>query len=806
MSILAQQETSTTPNFNSAELDPSDFDTVGSNLSKFLSAFHPDPYEEIRLRAFAPKNAPKGDPRFSSEKIGVLCEGLECDGELLNRLHAFNETRGLYFVVNVGGDKDKEITRFTAWFVEADTNTLAEQHARFDACPLQPSIRVETRKSVHAYWLIAGACSADEWRNMQARLIAYFNGDDKIKNPSRVMRVPFFNHVHYDEPTKVLSFKEVKLVAFDPECRHTLAQMQAVFSAVAPKSVPTSEKQYSANADNNSFTSWDRLNAALGEFVKRNGRNNGFGSYVMKCPGHNGKSDSSLFHNPATGKTKCTSPAQCSHSTVLLACGFPAHPLEIKTFFGSEEPKHGDSPTEPPLGDTPPSASTVSDDDEQFNCSDMGNGYRFARDHRAVARFNETAGKWFSWDEKRWAENNGDAMRLAKQTVQKTYIEAAYTADEERRKALAKHAMKSEADARLMAMLHQAQCELPVRIDAFDADPFAFNCENGIVDLRTGELRPHDRNAMLTKLSPVVFDPDATAPKWTDFLNRIFDADELLIQFVQKAIGYSLTGDVSEQCLFLCHGTGANGKSVLLKTLSALVADYGQQVRTETLMLKKHVGVSNDIAMLRGARFISAVETDDGQRLAESTVKQLTGGDAVRARFLFQESFEFQPQFKIWLAANHKPEIRGTDHAIWRRIRLIPFVVTIPEREQNKNLDAELRGELPGIFAWAVRGCLAWQREGLGAPEAVTQATADYKSEMDMLGEFLADSCELGEHYRVTAKEIFTAYDSWCQSNGETKQTQRWLAEQLKQRGCKPERGNKGRFWQGIGLIRLETD
>jgi putative DNA primase/helicase len=351
-------------------------------------------------------------------------------------------------------------------------------------------------------------------------------------------------------------------------------------------------------------------------------------------------------------------------------------------------------------------------------------------------------------------------------------------------------------------MLNQAKSELPVRIDAFDGKPFAFNCGNGIVDLRTGELHPHDRAEMHTKLSPVMYDPSATAPKWETFLDRIFASDESLIRFVQRAAGYSLTGDVSEQCLFIAYGTGANGKSVFLKTIAALVADYGQATRTETLMVKRHVGVSNDIACLRGARFVSAFETDEGQRFAESNVKQLTGGDKIRARFLFKEEFEFAPQFKLWLAANHKPEIRGQDHAIWRRIKLIPFNVTIPQDERNAHLDAELQDELPGIFAWAVRGCMAWQSEGLGVTEAVKQATADYQFEMDALAEFFADRCEMDAHYEVSATEIYAAYKSWCQASGEEPESQKWLAVRLKERGCNVERRFKARIWKGIGLIK----
>ncbi len=503
----------------------------------------------------------------------------------------------------------------------------------------------------------------------------------------------------------------------------------------------------------------------------------------------------------------------CKIGDILTAYGLPAHPVTAYSprLSNTEKKQRNDSSADAAPEAENTARASQSDDErddagDKLQPTDMGNGYRFARQHRDAARFNGLANKWFLWDTKRWAEDtSGAVMRLAKRTVQNIYHEAAMPTDEEERKALAKHAIKSEADGRITAMLHQAQSELPVCVEEFDADPFALNCDNGILDLRTGELRPHNRKAMHTKLSPVAYDSAATAPKWTAFLDRIFGGDASLIGFVQKAVGYSLTGDVSEQCLFLLHGSGANGKSVFLKTLTAMLADYGQTTRTETWMTKRPGGVSNDVAALRGARFVSAVETDDGQRLAEGTVKALTGGDAVRARFLFQESFEFQPQFKIWLAANHKPEIRGTDHAIWRRIRLVPFNVTIPERERNPHLDAELRAELPGVLTWAVEGCLAWQREGLGEPLAVKEATADYKDEMDMLGEFFADRCEVGDHYQATAGELFAAYESWCQSNGESKQSQKWLGLQLKERGFEQSKSKHSRFWKGIGLIRHEN-
>ncbi len=631
-------------------------------------------------------------------------------------------------------------------------------------------------------------------KGVLATLAAHFS-DDSVKvdlavcNASRIWKL-YGTTARKGEATDERPHREARLLIVPDEL--TVTTEEQLRALLPPETEPAKPRGTTSNADG-----FDELKAELRSILAANRTKEARG--YLYAPGrcHGSTDGTSVWMRTDNNSVGCFK--ECDIGSILTAYGLPAFPIrQTKTHATDNTPP----PNTPPSG-TPPSDTTHTEDDESLQCSDMGNGYRFAREHRGSVLYNVKGEQWLCWDGKRWAEDDmREVMQRAKQTVKGIYHEAAFTNDEERRKAVAKHALKSERDGSMSAMLNQAKSELPVRIDAFDGKPFAFNCGNGIVDLRTGELHPHDRAEMHTKLSPVMYDPNATAPKWEAFLDRIFASDESLIRFVQRAAGYSLTGDVSEQCLFILHGTGANGKSVFLKTIAALVADYGQATRTETLMVKRHVGVSNDIACLRGARFISAVETDNGQRLAESTVKQLTGGDKVRARFLFKEEFEFSPQFKIWLAANHKPEIQGNDHAIWRRIKLIPFGVTIPEHERNAHLDAELHDELPGIFAWAVRGCMAWQLEGLGVTEAVTKATDAYRTEMDSLSEFLDDHCVIGDNYQATVIEIYNRYETWCLSNGEQAQGAKWLRSQLIERGIKPARDMHRRFWKGIGLIR----
>jgi putative DNA primase/helicase len=272
-----------------------------------------------------------------------------------------------------------------------------------------------------------------------------------------------------------------------------------------------------------------------------------------------------------------------------------------------------------------------------------------------------------------------------------------------------------------------------------------------------------------------------------------------LVAFLQRAIGYSLTGSTREQCLFLLHGPTKTGKSTFLNTLRTLLGPYSQQADMESFMHKDRAEVRNDLADLAGSRFVCAIESQEGKRLSENLIKQLTGGtDGIKARFLFQEHFTFLPQFKIYLGTNHKPVIKDTDSAIWERIRLVPFIVQIPKEERDKTLDDKLRAELPGILAWAVRGCLDWQARGeLREPDAVIEATAGYRSEMDDIGRFLIEACFLDEHYRTQATLLLKAYHQWC---GQTILTGKAFAKELNDRGYASKRTERGNFWQGIGL------
>ena len=446
--------------------------------------------------------------------------------------------------------------------------------------------------------------------------------------------------------------------------------------------------------------------------------------------------------------------------------------------------------------------------DDSLHHTDLGNAQRLVQRHGTNLRYCFDSGKWLTWNGRSWAtDNDGQVERFAKETIKSMYCEAGCSASVSDRGNLAKHALKSEAEGRLRAMVNLTKTEssIPVKQTMLDADPWLLNCGNGTIDLRTGKLLAHHRNNLCTKEVPIAFDPDAKCPTWIAFLRRVMADNRALVKFLQRAVGYALTGMTSEQVLFFLYGTGANGKSTFIETCRNLVGDYAQQSDFDTFMPKEKGHPRNDLARLAGARFVAAVEAAQGRQLAENVIKQATGCDVITARFLYHESFEYSPQYKLFLVANHKPVIVGTDEAIWRRIRLIPFTVTIPPDERDKQLLEKLRGELPGILAWAVRGCLDWQRDGLGEPEAVWTATAEYRREMDVMADFVDECCVLGENQTEDTGLLYAKFKEWSDQNGEGFPTQKKLGAQLRERGFEAGKKRGNRCWVGLRL-RHEDD
>jgi putative DNA primase/helicase len=439
--------------------------------------------------------------------------------------------------------------------------------------------------------------------------------------------------------------------------------------------------------------------------------------------------------------------------------------------------------------------------DLDFHLTDMGNAERLVVRHGKDIRYCFPQSAWWTWTGTHWQRNEEGQVDLwAKETIRAIYAEAAEIIDDRQRAELIRHASRCESWQRRKAMIESAKSEIPVKPTDFDLNPWLLNCYNGTLDLRTGLLRSHDRDDLITKLVPVAYDPDATCPTWERFLDRIMGGDSEMITYLQRASGYSLTGSVREQCLFFLFGSGANGKSTFLNAILNLLQDYAKQAAPNLLLAKKVESHPTELADLAGVRFVATIEVEEGKRLAESLTKQLTGGDRIKARFMRENFFEFQPTFKIFLAANHKPNIRGTDYAIWRRIKLVPFEVTIPEKECDPDLPEKLREELPGILAWAVRGCLTWQKEGLKEPEKVRRATEQYRAEQDLIADFIGECCTLDPKVRIKASDLYEAYKRWCESNGEQVLTQRAFADRLTERGIARVKIGGVHYRQGMGL------
>ncbi len=439
-----------------------------------------------------------------------------------------------------------------------------------------------------------------------------------------------------------------------------------------------------------------------------------------------------------------------------------------------------------------------------FGLTESGNAEFFAARYGRDVRYDHRRGRWLLWRQHRWQPDaDAEIRRRAKAAMRQRFTDSTALEDHAARGKAAQWAHRSESRSGLQALLYLAQAESPIADggDNWDADPMLLGVLNGVIDLRTGALRYGRREDRITMSAAVAFDPEATCPRWERFVTEIFrDAD--LAAFVHRGVGYSLTGDTGEQCLFMNYGTGANGKGVFTNTLAGVLGDYAYTMPFATVEQHQRSSIPNDVAALVARRFVSASETTDGARLNESRVKALTGGDLMTARFLHSEFFTFQPVAKFWLSVNHKPIVRDDSHGFWRRMRLIPFTQTFAV---NPRLADELRGEAAGILAWAVRGCLAWQRHGLNPPDIVSEATREYERDSDPLADFLHEGCELGPAAEVGGRELQKHYEAWADLRG-VNQRERLSATKFGTKMSerfKGERTRSGKVYRGIATRPL---
>lgn len=435
---------------------------------------------------------------------------------------------------------------------------------------------------------------------------------------------------------------------------------------------------------------------------------------------------------------------------------------------------------------------------KKFRLNELGNAERIAHEYGHIIRYVSGSDHWYIWDGKRW---HIDSKKQIERIANKVLRELEKSDDEMESKwarSCGKRNIRMNSIKDLMPLV-------PAEREEFDRHKYLLNVENGIINLKDGKLQSHDRELRLSKISNVTFDEKATCPTWLNFLNQIFKNDTELIDYMQRLVGYSLTGDISEQGMYFLVGGGSNGKSTFINVIKNLMGDYGAQTNSNTFIKKKSDGANNDIARLASARFVSAVESEEGEKLQESLVKTITGGEPILARFLRQEFFEFIPEFKVFFTTNHKPIIGGVDEGIWRRVKIIPFTLNLKPHERDKKLEEKLSLEMSGILNWALEGCLKWQQSGIKEPKIVMDATGNYKAEMDILAPFLDEMCYTdepkNEAIRIEAKELYNVYDRWCSQSGERQIGNRSFYRMLETKGFGKMKGagNKA-FLTGITL------
>jgi P4 family phage/plasmid primase-like protien len=734
-------------------------------------------------------------PAKRSDLIGIRHGTLVQHAKWLTAQNA--KGAGVFVTINatdLKGRSAKNVVGLRALFVDDDHRAIA------DPLALQPSpsMVVMSRNGSHAYWLLDPGEDIAHFEQAQAAIAHHLGTDAKVKDLPRVMRLPGF--LHQKNPAEPFP---VSLLAADASMKYTIATLMAVYPPLAVEAPARAPYTPPAPVSGKSATKSEReahyarqaLRRAADEIGDQapGGRNDFLNKQAFKMGGYVG----------AGALDYATAEAELLAAGVGCGLSESEARTTIKSALtaGTKEPRDLSSIGVPrvlraaPVS-RPTPAAPASGDGDPDDYTELGMSYRFARQYGDRVKFCGALG-FVVFDGKRWVQDDGKAQEIAKRMIQgigreakKAHeeagrIEGRYSelianeddGAEDMRKAakaakaraagLTKACKDLSKRATVKAILGLASSDPLVAIDAseFDRGKFLFNCDNGTIDLTTGRLQPHDPRDLITKVSPVKYDPKATCPTWERFLSEIMAGRAPLVTFLQLSIGYSLSGSTREQCFFIEYGKGANGKTVFSKTFRALSGEYGSETPAETLMVKRNENaVPNDLARLVGVRYVGANETEDGQRLAEAKVKGLTGDDPIVARFFRKEFFEFEPEFKLWLRTNHKPVIKGTDEGIWRRIRLIPFDVQFTAEKQDKTLQDRLLAELPGILAWAVRGCIEWQRRGnLAEPDEVRAAVAEYRQDSDTLGSFL----ETLDAEKYRSKELHDLYLKWCEEAGE---------------------------------------
>jgi putative DNA primase/helicase len=451
--------------------------------------------------------------------------------------------------------------------------------------------------------------------------------------------------------------------------------------------------------------------------------------------------------------------------------------------------------------------------DIDYITTDAGNADRLIREHGQDFKYCGALGGWLHWNGVRWVIDDAAIWERAEAVGRALLVEAAKAEDKNTRDLLWKHGKYSLSKPAIDRMIKLAEKSDRVRVapEMLDANAYALNCMNGTVDVRTGELHQHNRYNLITKLAPVRYDPGATAERWQSFIARVLP-EEIVRKHVQKAIGQALTGTVEQQAFYINHGFGMNGKSTFFDILITLLGDYAGTIDIDVLMERNKSGsLSPELASLKGKRLVVSSENNAGQRLKEGLIKRITGDKTITARQLYKKPMTFPVSFKLFLHVNHRPEITGTDYAMWRRVQLIPWSVRINKEERDPHLFEALERELSGVLNWALQGYQRYLDEGLEPPKTVLHATEAYRDDMDKVTQFIADECVIDEKHLfgdslfVSKDRLYEAYRKWCEETGVHPEKKQKLGQRMAEKEYDPNQkeyigGKQIRVWRGIGL------
>lgn len=708
--------------------------------------------------------------------------------------------------------KTDDVQAVNCLFAEFDTKDFGGQKetckTHIDALPLAPSVIIDSGGGFHCYWLldISFIISTDSDRaridRIQKAWVSFVGSDDGAKDLARVLRVPGTKNAKYN-PARPVTF-----VSADFDLLYGLEDMEAI-SAAQPTPAPESAMPPAANVPHRSYAQ-----AALdGEIARvrsaREGSRNtslnvaaySLGTLIGAGALSQGDAETQLLSAAlAAGLTERE--AQRTIRSGLTA-GI-AKPRQIPA-GAAAQPVNTQGMDKAPVSDKGQELGEIL---RAKRLTNVGDAECLAAMHGSRLRYCHTRKEWFCWDDQRWKEDEtGHAWRLMLDTVRARQAQIANVPDDDAKKRYAQWTVNGESARRLKDALDSASKlrELATTIDLYDKDTMLANAGGVTLDLRKCVARPNVQGDYITRRLGTDYDAGAKCPRWLQFLNEVFHSDQELIAYIQRAVGYSLTGDTREQKLFLCYGGGANGKSVFLTTIGNLLGEYATARTFATFDADERNRVGDDLAGLKGARFVSVIETNEDRRLNEARVKSLTGQDEITCRFLFGAYFSFRPTFKLWLAMNHKPTIHGVDRGIWRRIQLIPFTQSFEGNRQDKTLEDKLRAELPGILNWALDGLREWHRLGLEPPKTITEATEEYRHESDLVGQWLEACTVNGAQMEMKAGEGYKSYKAWCEEQGIKPLHQPLWSRRLVEHGVKAKpRTSKGVFYAGIGLLTIE--